>query len=139
MKTIKTTFAVLFSVILMMSGFSCKKESTSKPKTTQEKLLGKWNLMSEVTNDYHSGSSHITTYPFLPADYMEFKNDGTVTDYEGGLTSTFGYGIIDDSKIWIGFTTNIYDLKVLTGSDLQLYKKDVSGTDYYESTLNLKR
>jgi len=139
MKSFKTTFAALVLTILLMPLVSCKKESTTVPKTNQEKLLGKWNWISEVTNDYYGGMSHITTYNFPVGDYMEFKNDGKVTEYQSGSASTYNYGIISESKIWLVMAYNIYDVKLITGSDLQLYKKDVNGADYYESTLNFKR
>lgn len=139
MKSIKTTFAALVLAILVMPLVSCKKESATQPKTTQEKLLGKWNWISEVTNDYYGGMPHITTYNFPTGDYMEFKSDGKVTQYNSGSAMTYDYGIIGDTKIWLVVANNIYELKALTASDLQLYKKDVSGADYYESTLHLKR
>jgi uncharacterized membrane protein YkvI len=139
MKSMKTTVAALVLSILIMTLVSCKKESTTQPKTTREKLLGKWNWISEVTNNYYGGMSHITTYNFPAGDYMEFKSDGKVTEYQSGSVLTYDYGVIDESKIWLLAAYNIYDVKLITGSDLQLYKKDVSGADYYESTLNLKR
>ena len=135
----KTT--IRWSLLLISLSFmACKKESpATQVKTTQEKLLGKWNLVSEVTNDYYGGSSHLTTYNFQPGDYTEFKNDGKFTEYKSGTFDTYDYGIIDDSKIWMLLTNNIYELKILTASDLQLYKKEISGTDYYESTLTMKK
>ncbi len=143
MKTLKTILAVLLVTAVILPSVSCKKDNitTPTPKSTLEKLLGKWNEISEVTNDYNSGSSHITTYNFPTGDYMEFKSDGNINEYRtaSGTMFTYSYGIIDESNIWLGFTNNIYNLKSLTGSDLQLYKKDVTGADYYESTLNLKR
>lgn len=139
-KTLKLTFAILCTTICL-AFFSCKKEKTTEQpqKTTQEKLLGKWNWISEVANHYYSGMPHITTYNFPAGDYMEFKSNGTVTQSNSGNTLTFGYGVIDDTKIWLVMTGDIYELKVLTATDLQLYKKDVNGPDYDESTLTFKR
>ena len=139
MISIKTTFAALVLAILVMPLVSCKKESATQPKTTQEKLLGKWNWISEVVNDYYGGMPHITTYNFPAGDYMEFKSDMKVTEYQSGSVLTYDYGIINESKIWLFMAFNVYEVKLITGSDLQLYKKDVSGADYYESTLNFKR
>lgn len=139
MKSIKTTLAALLLTIVLAPSVSCKKETATQPKTTREKLLGKWNWISEVTNDYYGGMPHITTYNFPAGDYMEFKSDGKVTEYQSGSALTYDYGIIGESKIWLLAAYNIYDVKLITASDLQLYKKDVSGADYYESTLNLKR
>lgn len=141
MKTLKTTLAALLITAAILPCVSCKKESTTTPtpKSAQEKLLGKWNMISEVYNDYYGGSSHITTYNFPAGDYLDFKSNGKVNSYQGGSTSTFDYGFINESKIWFGFLNNIFDLKLLTDTDLQMYKKDVTGADYHESTLNLKR
>ena len=140
MKSIKTTLTGLLLTAAIMHCVSCKKESTMlTPKSTQEKLLGKWNMISEVDNDYYGGSSHITTYNFLPGDYIEFRSDGRATTYNSGSTFTYDYGVINESKIWMGLPNYIYDLKVFTETDLQLYRKNVTGADYYESTTNLKR
>ena len=79
MKSIKTTLAALLLTAAIMHCVSCKKESTTPtptPKSAQEKLLGKWNIISEVYNDYYGGSSHITTYNFPAGDYVDFKSDG---------------------------------------------------------------
>ena len=133
---------ILYSLTLMaISLCACKKESVSepKPKTNQEKILGKWNEISEVTNNYYNGTPHITTYTLQAGSYMEFKAGGKVTEYNSGSTFIYDYGFIDESNIWLGFIDNKYHLNTLTESDLQLYKKDVSGADYYESTLNLKK
>lgn len=140
MKSIKTTLAALLLTAALLPCVSCKKESAGPiTKTTQEKLLGKWNWVSAVSNDYYGGMPHITTLNYLPGDYMEFKSDGTVISFQSGSTSTFTYSIIDGTKIWMVFPNYIYYLQVLTESELQLYIKIVTGSDYYESTLNLKR
>lgn len=140
MKKIKTTLTALLLTAALLPFVSCKKESTTPtPKTTQEKLLGKWNWVSEVVNNYYGGIPHITTYNFPAGDYMEFKTGGKVTEYQSGSATEYDFGLIYDSKIWLLVAYNIYDLKLLTDTDLHLYKKDVTGTDYYESTLNFKR
>ena len=119
MKSIKTTLAALFLTAAMLHCVSCKKESTTAtPKSTQDKLLGKWNMISEVQNDYYSGSSHITTNNFQAGDYLDFKSDGKVTNYQSGSTFTYDYGVINESKIWLLSTGYIYDLKLLTETDL---------------------
>jgi hypothetical protein len=139
MKSIKPVLCALLLTAAMLSWVSCKKENATKPKTTQEKILGKWNWISEVTNDYYSGMSHINTYNLPAGDYMDFKTDGNVIQYNSGSSMTYGYGAIDETKIWLVFAWNIYAVKLITETDLQIYKKDVTGADYYESTLNFKR
>lgn len=140
MKLIKTTLAALLVTAAIMHCVSCKKGSTTPtPKTTQEKLLGKWNLISVIDNDYYGGSPHITTYNYPPGAYIEFRNDGRATTYDSGSTTNYDYGVITDSRIWMPLPSYIYELKIFTDTDLQLYRKEVTGADYHEYTLNLKR
>lgn len=135
MKTILTSIALLIS----MSFMACKKENATVSNTNIQKLTGKWDMVSEVTNDYYSGAPHMSTYHFQPGDYSEFKIDGKYYSYNSGSSFTSDYGFINESTIWIGFTDNLFAIKVLTDTDLQLHKKTVSGADYHESTLNLKK
>ena len=127
--------------LLLSVGFTaCKKESSTKVQTTQEKMLGKWNLVSELTNDFYGGSSHLHTYPFSPGDYVEFKNDGKYIEFKSGSSSTYDYGMVNDSQVWLLYPGNVYDLKSFTTTALQLYHKEVfSPTEYHESTLSLTR
>jgi hypothetical protein len=131
---------IKFLIILLLPGMgfiSCKKESTST--TTRDKLLGKWNSISEITNDYNNGVPHISTYNFSAGDYMEFNSNWRITQYQSGSSLTYDYGIIDESMIWMVIPGKNYEIKVLSASDLQLYSKTVSGSDYSESTLILKK
>ena len=132
---------ILSILLLAAIGFTaCKKESAAKPVTPQDKLLGKWNLISDQTNNYYSGAAHIYTYPFAADAYMEFRTDGKVIQYENGSSMTYDYGIVGDSQIWFVLPGNTRDIRSLTATDLQLYNKDIcSPTEYYESTLILKR
>ena len=141
MQTCKTIFPNLLLAAVALYGISCKKESATKTQiqTNQEKILGKWNLVSEVVNNYYNGSSHITTYNFQAGDYMDFKAGGNVTEHKSGSPFTYQYGFINESTIWLLVPDKKYNLGSLTASDLQMATKEVTGTDYYESTLNLKR
>jgi hypothetical protein len=139
MKRFKILLTTLLLTANILPCISCKKESTTQPETSHEKLLGKWNWISEVTNNYYNGTPHITTYNFPAGDYMEFKTGGKVTEYQSGSTMVYDYGFIGESDIWLLDNAHIYHLNLLTGSDLQLVKKDITGADYYESTLNFKR
>lgn len=130
------------SIILLFSmGFmACKKESTTQVKTTQEKLLGKWNFVSTISNHFYSGFPHIVTTAGAAGDYADFRNDGKVYSYIIGSYDTAAYGIVNESKIWIVDASNTFDLKIFTDTDLQMYQKAiVNATDYDEATVNLKR
>ena len=131
----------LISIVLLisMSFIACKKESTTLPNPNIQKLIGKWNTVSEVTNDYYSGSSHITTYNYPAGDYSEFKIGGKFYSYSSGSTVDADYGFINASNIWIGLPSNLLEIKILTATDLQLYQKTISGADYTEVTTNFKK
>ncbi len=135
----KTT---LISVILLisMSFMACKKESTVQPKTTLEKILGKWKLVTTVTNDFYNGSPHIDTIVWTASDYIDFRIDGKAYGYNSGSYDTTAYGIINNTKLWIDDVSYLFDIKILTETDLQLYRKDIiSPTEYSEGTANAKR
>ena len=132
-----TLSIMLFTCI----GFiACKKESTAKQPTTQDKLLGKWNLISVDINDYFSGVAHPYIYTYAPGDYMDFRNDGKLYGRFIGAYDTVAYAIISDSKIWIDTPADVYDIKSMTAKDMQLYTKTIYNvTDYSESTVKLNR
>lgn len=141
---LKTTIMkknILSTLILLSVCFiACKKETTTKVQATQEKLLGKWNLVSELTNDYYGGTSHLYTLLYSPGDYVEFRNDGKYIAFTSGSSSTIDYGIVNDSQVWLVFPGNVYNLKSFTATGMQLYHKEVfSPTEYSESTLSLTK
>ena len=127
-------------LFISMSFISCKKENATLPKTSLEKILGKWKLVTTVTNDYFGGSSHIDTIVWPAGNYIDFRIDGKAYRFESGSYDTTLYGFINDSKLWIDDVNNDFDIKVLTDSDLQLYHKDIfSPTEYSEGTATAKR
>lgn len=136
MKTKLICVVILFS----MGIIACKKESTTQTKTTQEKILGKWNLQSTAMNDYYNGTSHPDTIYFLPGEYIEFRADGKAYGYNSGSFDTSVYGITNDSKIWIDDPGYIFDILTLTDADLKIYRKEIySATEYSEATVKAKR
>lgn len=131
----------LLSIILLISmGFiACKKENTT-PRSTQDKITGKWKLHSAVVDNFYSGTSHVTTYTGTAADYADFRNDGKVYSFVAGNYDTSAYGIISDTKMWIDNSSSIFDMQTLTDTDLKIYRKEIyTPGDYQESTTNLKR
>ena len=133
--------AKIMSIILLLSmGFMACKKDDAKSKTTQEKLSGKWNFVSTISNHFYGGSSHFTNTTGAPGEYVDFRNDGKIYSYIIGAYDTVAYGIITESKIWIDNSNNTFDLKVFTDADLQLYDKEIiNPSDYDEATINLKR
>lgn len=131
----------LLSIILLisMSFIACKKENTT-PKTTQEKIAGKWKYQSSVVDNFYSGASHINTFTGTAADYVDFRNDGKVYSFVASNYDTSAYGIISDTKMWIDNSSSIFDIQTLTDTDFKIYMKEIYAPgDYHESTTNLKR
>ena len=141
MKTIKTTMGILLITIASMIITSCKKEDAApKPKTTQEKIAGKWRLESSARNDFYAGVPHFITYTGTAADYVDFRNDGKVYSFVDGNSDTTAYSIISDTKMWIDSSTDVFDILTLTESTFKFYMKQTfNAGEYYETTINLKR
>ncbi len=130
------------SLLLLISmGFiACKKESTTPNNPSQDKIIGKWKLQSTITNDFYAGTSHISTYTGMAADYADFRTDGKVYSFINNNYDTSAYVKISDTKVWIDAPTYIFDIQTLTDTQLKLYRKETySATEYYESTLSFTR
>ena len=136
MMTIKT----LCIILLLATGFiACKKENEKKV-IPHDRLLGKWRLDSTVVNDYYSGAPHKQTFTWAAEDYLDFRNNGKIYTNESRSYDTIPFGIISDFKIWIDTPGDIFDIKLLTETSLELYIKYLHGPeDYSESTVSLKR
>lgn len=132
---------IISAILIMCIGFiACKKDSTTQPVTNQQKILGKWNLISTVANDHYSGTDHITTTTWVAGDYIDFRTNGKAYQYSGGSYDTASYGFINDTKLWFQSTNYAYDIKTLTDTDLELYiKLVINSTDYSEATAKAKR
>ncbi len=138
MKSIKTTLTVLLLVITVMLGISCKKENIT-PKTTQEKILGKWKIQSVSENYFFSGMPHVNTFSGV-GEYADFRNDGKVYSFSRNNYDTAAYGIISDTKMWIDLSTDIFTIQTLTDAELKLYlKEDIAAGEYTETTLQLNK
>lgn len=129
-------------ILLISMGFiACKKESSNPtPKTTLEKIAGKWKLQSSVVDNFYSGTSHITTYAGTAADYADFRNDGKVYSFVNSNYDTSAYGIISNTKMWVVNSSDTFDIQTLTDIDLKIYRKEIYAPgDYHESTSNFTR
>lgn len=131
---------IICSILIISMGFiACKKESAAT-KTNQEKLLGKWNLVSTVVNDYYNGASHVNSTLWPAGDYIDFRSNGKAYGHNSGSHDTATYGFVNDNKLWIDDPGYVYDIKILTESDLQLYRKDIfSATEYSEATATARK
>ena len=114
---------------------ACKK--SDKPQTTIEKIQGKWQLVTDVQNDHIAGQDDITTDTGGPGDIVDFRTDGKVyTSIQGGQdTST--YTLSGDTKIVLDGTP--FDIITLTSNSFIFHNKEITGSDFYEVTITLKK
>ena len=134
----KTKFLIL-AFLTCTAFISCKKDEAA-PQSAKATVQGKWYLQTLVQNDHYAGADHISTYPSNSSDYYDFRDDGKVYAYILGNYDVTTYGIIDATHLWIDVSTDIYEIKNLTATTMQLYQKTpMNAADYYESTLNLKK
>ncbi len=140
MKSVKTTLAALLFTAAILPWVSCKKESASSNNPAQDKIIGKWKLLSTVTNDFYAGTPHITTYTGTAADYADFRTDGKIYAFINGNYDTSAYAKISNTKMWIVTTSDTFDIQTLTDTDLKLYRKETYNPgEYYETTITLKK
>ena len=127
----KIIFYSLTATVILLT--ACKKEFLTSTKTTREKIEGRWSFQTLVHADYHSGSSNTSTYAGALYDYVEFGHDGIIYSSMYGW-DTQPYGLITGSTLWVEAFYNLFELKVLTNSELQLYRKipGLYATDYSE-------
>lgn len=127
-----------FLVILALAGVttSCKKD---KAASSQEKILGTWNMDKAYTEISISGQSQKDTTVFENGEYLEFKSNGTV----------IAHSDTEDTSTWEITGTKLkvvdedgpqeFDIQQLTDKELTLYSKESEGSDFFQTTLHLKR
>ncbi len=128
---------LLFALLSAGLFSACKKKDEVVVKTTAEKILGKWIVVTGTDNLYFNNTNHISTYSGTANDVDDFRTDGRV--YEGPtFTSSSPYSVISDSKVLInGIST---DINSLTDAQLILHAKvPGTGTDFHEYTVTYKR
>jgi hypothetical protein len=116
--------------------FSCKKDDDKSPA---ELIVGKWNLVSYSDNDYHDSADHKTTGTYTMGAYLvEFTNTGKQYEKYNGWIDSALYKV-EGSKLIID-TYDTLTIKSITGSDMQLYRKKLTGANSYkESTKNYRK
>jgi hypothetical protein len=130
----KKAFLFTTAIILLATVFSsCKKDK----QTTAQKLQHNWTFVSEVDNSHDAGGDNIDTIEGVQGDFINFNSNGTVSSQYDGSASTTPYTLIGDTQVSI--IGEIFTIKTLTDTQLVLYAKDGSATEYDETTFNLKR
>ncbi len=112
---------------------ACKKKETTQ--TTAEKVIGVWQLQSDIYHQNVGGVDHSDTTLGMGST-IEFRSDSKVYSDFQGQRDTSVYYITGNTQITInGIGT--YDIKTLTANQFVLYIKKTQGADIYEETISL--
>ena len=79
----KVLFLMITSAALLTSCMKDKVEETPAvtvipTKTVAQKITAKWGVTTIAENDYHSNTSHTTSYNGTASDYLDFINYGKI-------------------------------------------------------------
>lgn len=102
---LKNQIFILLGIVLLSTSCS-KKEEEPKPKTTQEKIQGKWSFVKSTTRGYDSNGNQtsIDEYTGKSEDYFEFNSNGTVVSLTDGTLESFNYTLLNETSIQLTFT-----------------------------------
>jgi hypothetical protein len=135
MKKIITSVVLVSLVTFYLP--ACKK--SDKKQTTIEKVQGKWQLVTDISNEHVSGMDHINTTTGSPGDILDFRTDGKVYSNIGGQADTSAYALSGDTKLIIN-GIQLFDITTLTSNSFILYAKETNGgSDFNEETITLKK
>jgi hypothetical protein len=130
----KKVFLFTMATILLASVFtSCKKDK----QTTAQKLQHNWTFINEIDNSHDASGDNIDTIAGVTGDFFNFSSNGTVSSQFDGSTDTVPYTLMSDTQVSV--IGEVFTIKTLTDTQLILYAKDGSATEYDETTINLKR
>lgn len=131
MKWIKLIAA---SALVMLVFASCSKSDVQ----TQNRILGRWQIESNVINEYYNYQDHQTVYYGRPFDYFEFGSDGTVAISTNGYVSYLRYYLTGNNQLNID--GDLVEIRSFTNNQMILYsKKYYSSVEYDENTYYLYR
>jgi hypothetical protein len=132
---------LLTASILTIKG--CKKdkasETTTEEKTNQEKIVGKWNLISydfeitEPSKPVQKGNEKARS-----GDYFDFRADGKVYSVIEGAKEQSSAYTITNNQLKIG-GGEVYTIKELTDSKLAFEEIQISATRTLKQTFNLSK
>ena len=116
---------------------SCKdtKQNDPKPLTpveqTQQKLVGKWNYVSQDVKFYEKGSSTVyssKTYSYKEGDYLDILAKEMKDYRSNALLITVTYQVIDASHIqetYNGTVNPLIEIRELTDNSLVVYRESI--------------
>jgi len=127
---------ILASVIATLFVTACKKTETPAPAPS---LIGKWGVMNIHEKEVDNGAVvYDDNYTGQAADYMEFKNDNTLSFFIDGFGLILNYKLLPGNKLEISGDT--LTIQSLTANSAIIYEKYDNGPNSFdETTYTLKR
>ena len=126
---------ILASVFATLFVTACHKD----PPAPAPSLIGKWGVVNILDKEVDNGTIvYNDNYTGQTSDYMEFKNDNTLSLFIDGSGFIINYKLLPNNKVEISGDT--LTIQNLTANSATLYQKDDNGTNSFEeTTYNLKR
>ncbi|MEJ7609639.1 MAG: hypothetical protein WKF88_00520 [Ferruginibacter sp.] len=120
---------------------SCKKNTDNKTSAPPDKVIAKWNYVSERIVHYNNGTTTDWTVTGKPGDYIEFTTDGRLEGYVNTQYRHYTYSrpAADKISIVLYYTANC---TVVTLSDNDLVyteHRSASPIEYQDITTTLHR
>ena len=127
---------ILASVIAILLMTACDKTEIQAPAPS---LIGKWGVVNILEKEVDNGTVvYDDNYAGQASDYMEFKNDNTLSLFIDGFGVIINYKLLPGNKVEISGDT--LTIQSLTANNATLYQKDDYGPNNYdETTYSLKR
>ncbi|MEJ7912748.1 MAG: hypothetical protein WKF70_06315 [Chitinophagaceae bacterium] len=126
---------------IFLAGCSKKSDDPDSGDITKvtQMLEGKWVFASYTKNNHRSSRDNVSSTSGSPGDYVTFANDGKVMLRLLGYDDVSTYSVRANNKL-LFYGPDVFDIKTLSASRLELYRKDIiSTTDYTEETFVFTR
>jgi len=116
---------------------ACDKNGPEPPPAPS--LIGKWGVVNVHEKGIDNGAVvYDDNYTGQAADYMEFKNDNTVSFFIDGFGLILNYKLLPGNKLEISGDT--LTIQSLTANSATIYEKYDNGPNSFdETTYTLKR
>ncbi len=118
---------------LTLTFIACKKKET----TTAEKVLGTWQMQTDIYHQNVSGVDYSDTTYGMGAT-IEFRSDSKAYSNFNGQKDTSAYSLSGDTKLIINGTDTL-NIQTLTSSLFVLYTREMQGANLYEETITLTK
>ena len=133
---------LLACTVAMTSVLTACTRLSQQPSQSQQ-ILGKWTMQTAIGNYTTLGTNHKDTTAFTPADYFDFKADGTVSIMESAHAYNGNWKITNNKLL---FTNTNYvdfdggfDITTLTSTRLKIHYFQTDSTSTLDQTLNFSK